>query len=158
MAARRCQARLAQEGVQLGDQSNSSTKLTRGRILLRTRAASSCNIPSRRPVPLPGILSCLSLRGGACLRAGSRHRQPANVAASANWKWVRFAFRETRSSSSQKRSEPAAHPCRGPGGQAGDEHGGPPWSKGTGGRGHQLCVTNVGFYKIHFLRYWTGVR
>ena len=34
--------------------------------------------------------------------------------------------RETRSSSSQKRPEPAAHPCRGPGGQAGDEHGGPP--------------------------------
>ena len=33
--------------------------------------------------------------------------------------------RKTRSSSSQKRSEPAAHPCRGPGGEAGDEHGGP---------------------------------
>jgi hypothetical protein len=37
---------------------------------------------------------------------------------------------ETRSSHSQKRSEPAAHPCRGPGGQAGDEHGGSPWFKG----------------------------
>ena len=32
-----------------------------------------------------------------------------------------------RSSHSQKRSEPAAHPCRGPGGQAGNEHGGSPW-------------------------------
>jgi len=38
--------------------------------------------------------------------------------------------RETRSSSSRKRSEPAAHPCRGPGGQAGDEHGESPWFKG----------------------------
>src|SRR5271166_7050774 len=37
--------------------------------------------------------------------------------------------RETRSSSSQKRSEPAAHPCRGPGGQGGNEHGGSPWFK-----------------------------
>ncbi len=26
------------------------------------------------------------------------------------------------------------------------------------GWGHPLCGTNVGFYKIHFLRYWTGVR
>jgi hypothetical protein len=33
--------------------------------------------------------------------------------------WSR-KVQETRSSSSQKRSEPAAHPCRGPGGQAGD--------------------------------------
>jgi len=47
--------------------------------------------------------------------------------------WSR-KVRETRSSSSQKRSEPAAHPCRGPGGQAADEHGGPPWFKGTRGR------------------------
>ena len=31
------------------------------------------------------------------------------------------------SSSSPKRSEPAAHPCRGPGGQGGNEHGGSPW-------------------------------
>src|SRR5271166_1703486 len=38
--------------------------------------------------------------------------------------------RETRSSSSQKRSEPAAHPCRGPGGQGGNEHGGSPSFKG----------------------------
>src|SRR5208337_3433046 len=66
--------------------------------------------------------------------------------------------RETRSSSSQKRSEPAAHPCRGPGSQAGDEHGGPPWFKGTRGRGHPLCGTNVSLYKIHFHQYWTGVR
>ncbi len=58
--------------------------------------------------------------------------------------------RETRSSSSQKRSEPVAHPCRGPGGQAGDEHGGPPWFKGTRGRGYQLCDTNVSLYEIHF--------
>src|SRR5208282_1913797 len=58
--------------------------------------------------------------------------------------------RETRSSSSQKRSEPVAHPCRGPGGQAGGEHGGPPWFKGTRGRGHPLCDTNVSLYKIHF--------
>ncbi len=43
--------------------------------------------------------------------------------------WSR-KVRVTRSSSSQKRSEPAAHPCRGPGGQAGDEHGGSPWVKG----------------------------
>ncbi len=33
--------------------------------------------------------------------------------------WSR-KVRETRSSNRQKRSEPAAHPCRGPGGQAGD--------------------------------------
>ena len=58
--------------------------------------------------------------------------------------------RETRSSSSRKRSEPVAHPCRGPGGQAGDEHGGPPWFKGMRGRGHPLCDTNVSLYKIHF--------
>jgi|GEM_PF-4607779 len=43
--------------------------------------------------------------------------------------WSR-KVRETRSSSSQKRSEPAAHPCRGPGGQAGDDHGGSPCFKG----------------------------
>ena len=42
--------------------------------------------------------------------------------------WSR-KVRETRSSSSQKRSEPATLPCRGPGGQAGDEHGGPRWLK-----------------------------
>jgi len=58
--------------------------------------------------------------------------------------------RETRSSSSQKRSEPAAHPCRGPGGQAGDEHGEPSWFKGTRGRGQLLCGTNISLYKIHF--------
>ncbi len=48
-----------------------------------------------------------------------------------NWgrNWSR-KVRETRSSSSRKRPEPAAHPCRGPGGQAGDEHGGSPWFKG----------------------------
>ena len=52
--------------------------------------------------------------------------------------WVRNwsgKVRETRCSSNQKRSEPTAHPCRGPGGQAGDEHGGSPWFKGTRGRG-----------------------
>src|SRR5271157_968119 len=38
--------------------------------------------------------------------------------------------RETRSSSSRKRPQPAAHPRRGPGGQAGDEHGGSPSFKG----------------------------
>ena len=38
--------------------------------------------------------------------------------------------RETRRSSSQKRSEPAAHPCRGPGGQGGNEHGGSPRFQG----------------------------
>src|SRR5271157_3587515 len=61
-----------------------------------------------------------------------------------NWgrNWSR-KVRETRSSRSQKRSEPAAHPCRGPGGQAGDEHGGPAWFKGTRGTGHPLCDTNV---------------
>ena len=32
-----------------------------------------------------------------------------------------------RSSHSQKRSEPAAHFCRGPGGPGGNEHGGSPW-------------------------------
>ena len=32
-----------------------------------------------------------------------------------------------RSSHSQKRSEPAAHPCRGPRGPGGNEHGGSPW-------------------------------
>ena len=58
--------------------------------------------------------------------------------------------RETRSSNSRKRSERAAHPCRGPGGQAGDEHGEPPWFKGTRGRGQPLCGTNVSLYKIHF--------
>ena len=34
---------------------------------------------------------------------------------------------KTRSSRSQNRSEPAAHPCRGPGGQGRNEHGGSPW-------------------------------
>ena len=53
--------------------------------------------------------------------------------------------RETRSSNSQKQSEPAAMH-----GQAGGEHGGPPWFKGTRGRGHPLCGTNVSLYKIHF--------
>src|SRR5271157_2749530 len=42
--------------------------------------------------------------------------------------------RETRSSSRQKRPQPAA--LRG---QAGDEHGGPPWFEGTCRRGHPLC-------------------
>src|SRR5208282_2312440 len=58
--------------------------------------------------------------------------------------------RETRSSSRQKRSQPAAHPCRGPGGQAGDEHGGPPWFEGACRRGHPLCGTNLSLCKIHF--------
>jgi hypothetical protein len=47
--------------------------------------------------------------------------------------WVRNwsrKVRETRSSSSQKRFEPAAHPCRGPGGQGGNEYGGSPWFQG----------------------------
>ncbi len=35
--------------------------------------------------------------------------------------------RETRSSSSLKRSEPAAQPWLGPGGRGGSEHGGVPW-------------------------------
>ena len=52
--------------------------------------------------------------------------------------------RATRSVSSQKRSEPAAHPCRGPGGQAGDEHGGSPWFKGTRGRGTRAPVPATG--------------
>jgi len=63
--------------------------------------------------------------------------------------WSR-KVRETRSSSSPKRSEPAAHPCRGPGGQAGAWHGGSPWFKGTRGRDNPLCGTNVSVYKIHF--------
>ena len=58
--------------------------------------------------------------------------------------------RETRSSIGRKRSEPAAHPCRGPGGQAGAWHGGSPWFKGTRSRGHPLCGTNVSLYKNHF--------
>src|SRR5208337_2500152 len=66
--------------------------------------------------------------------------------------------RETGCSSSQKRSEPVAHPCRGPGGQPGDEHGGPPWFKGTRGRRRSLRGTYVSLYRIHFHRYWTGVR
>src|SRR5271157_2500888 len=76
-----------------------------------------------------------------------------------NWgrNWSR-KVRETRSSSSRKRPEPAAHPCRGPGGQAGDEHGGSPWFKGTRGRGRTLCGTNIRFYKIRSHQYWTGVR
>jgi len=43
--------------------------------------------------------------------------------------WSR-KVRETRSLSNHRRSEPAAHPCRGPGGQAGDDHGGSPCFKG----------------------------
>src|SRR5271157_1796880 len=65
---------------------------------------------------------------------------------------------KTRSSRSQKRSEPAAHPCRGPGGPAGDKHGRSPWFKGTRGRGRTLCGTKISFYKILSHQYWTGVR
>ena len=36
---------------------------------------------------------------------------------------------ETRSSGNQKRSEPAAHPCRGPVAKAEIQHGGSPWLK-----------------------------
>ena len=71
--------------------------------------------------------------------------------------WSR-KVRETRSTSSQKRSEPAAHPCRGPGGHAGAKRGGPPWFKGTRGRGRTLCGTNISFYKIRSHQYWTGDR
>ena len=46
-----------------------STAITRGPDPLRTQPASSCNVPSRRPVRSLGILSCPILRGGACLRA-----------------------------------------------------------------------------------------
>src|SRR5208282_119640 len=62
-----------------------------------------------------------------------------------NWgrNWSR-KVRETRSSSSRKRPEPAAHPCRGPGGQAGDEHGGSPSFKGTRGRGTRVPVPATG--------------
>jgi hypothetical protein len=58
--------------------------------------------------------------------------------------WSR-KVRETRSSSCQKRSERAAMRS-----QVGDEHGEPPCFKGTRGRGHPLCGTNVSLYKIHF--------
>src|SRR5208337_5114371 len=57
--------------------------------------------------------------------------------------WYR-KVRETRSSSSQERPEPAAHPCRGPGGQAGDWHGGSPSFKGTRGRGTRVPVPATG--------------
>jgi len=54
--------------------------------------------------------------------------------------WVRYPLPEKRGPqlvekkseqrgviSGQRRSEPAAHPCRGPGDHAGEWHGGPPW-------------------------------
>src|SRR5208282_6091434 len=47
-------------------------------------------------------------------------------------------------------SSPSPTPTRGPGGPAGDQHGGSPWFKGTRGRGRPLCGTNISFYKIHF--------
>src|SRR5271157_1289 len=90
--------------------------------------------------------------------------------------WSR-KVRETRSSSSQKRSEPAAHPCRGPGGQAGvstadrlDSRGGvePGWA--PAGEGRELLTPRIDervrslshygavSFKTHFHRYWTGAR
>ncbi len=62
------------------------------------------------------------------------HRGPPSMSRRVGYPWTEQMsrklsrkVRETRSSSSQKRSEPAAHPCRGPGGQGGNEHGGVPW-------------------------------
>ena len=46
-----------------------------------------------------------------------------------HWEGVFTQGRVTGSSRGQKRSEPAAHPCRGPGDHAGEWHGGPPWLK-----------------------------
>src|SRR5208283_1865850 len=71
----------------------------------------------------------------------------------------------------------AAHPCRGPGGQGGNEHGGSPSFKGgvepgraPAGEGRELLrpsgdervrsLSDRGAvsFKTHFHRYWTGVR
>ena len=79
------------------------------------------------------------------------HRGPPSMSRRVGYPWPEQMARKmlrnvekTRSSSSQKRSEHAAHPCRGPGGQAGAWHGGSPWFKGTRGRGHPTPMTNLG--------------
>ena len=74
---------------------------------------------------------------GSAVDAACRAGYPWPESSGRNWS---RKVRETRSSSSQKRSEPAAHPCRGPGGQGGNEHGGSPWFKGPSRRAVGRCV------------------
>jgi len=108
--------------------------------------------PMNSPAPSRSPLRMQTMPGKSLATSLKRNLRALNDMHFRTWS---RKVRETRSSSSQKRSEVAAMR-----GQAGDEHGGPPWFKGTRGRrgrGHPLCGTNVNFYEIHFHQYWTGV-
>jgi hypothetical protein len=80
------------------------------------------------PAPARSPSRMQTMPGKSLATSLKRKRRALNDVHSRTWS---RKVRQTRSSSSQKRSEPAAHPCRGPGGQAGDEHAGSPLVRGN---------------------------